>query len=197
MASTPLAWGPREGKILCTIELDLSPDIECASYQLDAILRMCIDFCSASVWKERRSLDPQPPSGKMLTDFETFQELFKYWKGQREEAETNPWIPAVEVIPPTTLFTDCKHAGIKINLGLPQEIALEVRLQFEQKWQELMTDIKLCGVGPFLELYRKPSGDFGGGPPFKAEYPLDRWGPLMTNSGLICVKKSESRGLGS
>ncbi len=105
MASTPLAWGPGEGKV---------------SASLNWIL-------------------PQ-----------TLQK--------------NPWIPAVEVIPPTTLFTGCTHPGIMISLALPPEIAVEVRNQFEHMWKELMADVRQCGVGSFLELYRKPFGIIDGGP---------------------------------
>ena len=193
MASTRLAWGPREGKILCVIELDFAPDIECSTYSLDAVLRMCIDFCACSVWKERRGLDTQPPPPKSLGDFGTFQELGEYLDHQREDAEKNPWIPTVEVIPPTTLFTDPTNPGIRINLGLPEELTTEVRNQFAQKWQELMVDVRQSGVGPFLDLYQKPFGQFGGGPPVQAEYPLNRWGPLHVGGGLICVKNPQRR----
>jgi len=127
MVSTPLAWGPREGKSLCIIELDLAPDIAYTAYPLDEVLRMCIDFCSQSVLKKLRRLDPQSAPPESLADFRTFRE---YFKGQREGAERNPRFPTVEVIPPTTLFTDCKHPGIRINLGLPSEISVEVRNQF-------------------------------------------------------------------
>jgi hypothetical protein len=189
MASTPLAWGPREGKSLCVIELDLAPDIAFAPYPLDDVLRMCIDFCWWSVFKERRRLDPQPPPPSLLSDFKTFRELRADSERQRE----NPWIPTLEVIPPTTLFTDCKHPSIRINLGLPPEITVEVRNQYEQMWQELLEDIRQCGVGPFLDLYRKPFGIPGGGPPVKAEYPLNRWGPLRIGVGLICAKNPQQR----
>ena len=64
MVSTPPAWGPREGKSLCIIELNLDPDIAYAECPLDEVLRMCIDFCSHSVLKERRRLDsPARASG--------------------------------------------------------------------------------------------------------------------------------------
>ena len=84
MVSTPLAWGPREGKSLCIIELDLAPDIAYTAYPLDEVLRMCIDFCSPSVLKKLRRLDPQSAPPESLADFSTFRE---YFKGQREGAE--------------------------------------------------------------------------------------------------------------
>ncbi|MGC9990538.1 MAG: hypothetical protein ABSC07_18330 [Terriglobales bacterium] len=187
MVSTPLAWGPREGKSLCIIELDLAPDIAYTAYPLDEVLRMCIDFCSQSVLKKLRRLDPQSAPPESLADFRTFRE---YFKGQREGAERNPRFLTVEVIPPTTLFTDCKHPGIRINLGLPSEISVEVRNQFEQMWQELVADIRQCGVCPFLDLYRRPV--VFGISAVKAEYPLDRWGPLLMG-GLICVNNPQQR----
>ena len=194
MAATPLAWGPREGKVLCVIELDLSPDIECSTYPLDTVLRMSIDFCASSVWNERRGLDTQPSHPKSLADFSTFQELTEHLDRQREDAEKNPWIPTVEVIPPTTLFTDPTNPGIRISLGLPEELTIEVRSQFAQKWQELMADVRQGGVGPFLDLYQKPVGCLlCGGPPVNHEYPLNRWEPLHVGSGLICVKNPQRR----
>jgi hypothetical protein len=150
---------------------------------------MFIDFCKRSVWKERRGSDAQPPPPKSLADFGTLRELKEYLDRQREDAEKNPWISTVEVIPPTTLFTDPTNPGIRINLGLPEELTTEVRSQFAQKWQELMADVRQGGVGPFLDLYQKPVGCLlCGGPPVKAEYPLNRWEPLRGGSGLICVK---------
>jgi hypothetical protein len=186
MVSTPPAWGPREGKSLCIIELNLDPDIAYAECPLDEVLRMCIDFCSHSVLKERRRLDSPPAPPEPLFG-RTFSE---YFKGQREGADRSSWIPSLEVIPPTTLFTVCKHPGIRIHLGLPAEIAVEVRKQFEQVWQELIADIKRCGVGPFLDLYRRPN--VTGIPVGKAEYPFNRWGPLVTG-GLVCVKNPQPR----
>ena len=111
MASTSLAWGPREGKTLCVIELDFAPDIECSTYPLDAVLRMCIDFCKCSVWKERKGLDTQPSPPKSLADFGTLRELWEYLDRQSEDAQKNPWIPTVEVIPPTTLFHKTDKSG--------------------------------------------------------------------------------------
>lgn len=191
MASIPLAWGPRDGKVLCIVQLDFAPDIEWVPYALDAVLRMSIDFCACSVWIERRRVDPQPPPPKSFADFGTITELSAYFRRLHEEAERNPWIPTVEVIPPTTLFTDSTHPSVQINLGLPPEIAVEVKNQFEQKWQELMGDVRQSGVGPFLDLYQRPIG-YGFGPPLKAEYPLNRWGPWQGN-GLICVKNPVRR----
>jgi hypothetical protein len=80
---------------------------------------MSIDFCASSVWNERKGLDTQPPPPKSLADFGTFRELKEYLDRQREDAEKNAWIQTVEVIPPTTLFTDPTNPGIRINLGLP------------------------------------------------------------------------------
>jgi hypothetical protein len=194
MASTPLAWGPREGKILCVIDLDFAPDIEHDAYPLDVVLRMCIDFCKCSVWKKRIGLDTQPPPPKSLADFGTLRELKEYLDHQREDAEKNPWIPSVEVIPPTTLFTDPTNPGIRINLVLPEELTAEVRSQFAQKWQELMADVRQGGVGPFLDLYQKSVGCLlCGGPPVNHEHPLNRWEPLHLGSGLICVKNPQRR----
>ena len=192
MASNRPAWGPRAGKILCIVELDLAPNLDCASYPLDAVLRMVIDFCARSVWTERSRLDPQPPAPKLLSDFSNFSELF----GRREKQERDRWYRAVEVLPPTTLFTDPRNPGIRIHLGLPPEIADDVRQQFRQKWEELLVDVKQCGVGPFLDLYGKPCGMIGGGPPVKAEYPLSRWGPISMSRNLICTK-NQQRPLGT
>ena len=183
MVSSRLAWGPREAKSLCIVDLALAPDVAGTAHPLHEVLRMCIDFCSQSVLQERRRLDPHPSPPESLADFRTFSE---YFKSQREAAERNPWRPTVEVIPPTTLFTDAKHPGIRIHLALPSEIAVEVRNQFEQTWQELMADITQCGVEPFLNLHRKPV--VMAIPAVKAEYPLNRWGPLLMGIGLICVK---------
>lgn len=188
MACAPLPWGPREGKILCIVELDLAPDIDCNPEPLDDVLRMSIDYCASSVRQVRLPLDPQPPAPKLMTDFESLSEFLKYVKREQEE---QPWYPSMEVIPPTTLFTDSQRPGIRINLSVPPEIADEVRHQFKQQWKELMSDIKHCGVGPFLNVYRKPAGcPICGGPPAKVEYPLSRWGH---GSGLICTKNPHTR----
>jgi len=191
MTSTQPAWGPREGKSLCVIELDLAPDIAIAPYPLDAVLRMCVDFCASSVRKELRGLDPQPPPGKSLLDFESIRELTEYLDRQREEAERNPWIPAVEVIPPTTLFTDPTNPGVRINLGLPAELIADVRNRLAQKWQELEEDVRHCGVGAFLDWYKIASlmPPFGGSTA-KGEYPMNRWWGTGT---LICGKNSDRR----
>ena len=189
MTSTQLAWRPREGKSLCIIELDLAPDIARAPYPLDAVLRMCIDFCWWSVRNERRGLDPQPPPAKSRTDFKTMRKLSEYLGGQREEAGINPLIPAVEVIPPTTLFTDPTNPGVRINLGLPPQLIADFRLQFAQKWQELEEDVRHCGVGTFLDWYKIASlvPPFGGST-LKGEYPMNRW---RWTSTLVCVKNRE------
>jgi hypothetical protein len=193
MASSPLPWGPREGKALCVIDFDLARDIDCSQHRLEDILRMCIDFCLWSVRNQRRNMDPQPPPPKSLADFKTFQELGTYMQRQHDEAQKNPWITIIEVIPPTTLFTDPTNPGVRINLSLPPGLTAEIRNQFGQKWGELMADVRQSGVGPFLDLYRKPSGVFGGGPPVKADYPLNRWGPLHVSGGLICTKNPQRR----
>jgi hypothetical protein len=183
MPSTALPRGPREGKILCTVELDLAADIDCGELPLEDVLRMSIDLCAASVREERSTLDP-PPLLKPLKDFHSFVECAEYLRREREE---NPWYPQLEIIPPTTLFSDSGGPGVRINLSLPPDIADEVRHQFEKKWQELMRDIRGCGVSPFIELHQHPM--LTGGGIFKAEYPVNRWGPLVIGSALICVKK--------
>jgi hypothetical protein len=190
MTSTPLPWGPREGKILCVVELDLPPGIDRREHTLDNVLRMSIDYCASSVWKERLRVDPLPPAPKSLLDFKSLSELNEYFKRNREGER---WYPRVEVIPPTTLFTNSQQPGVRINLSLPPEIADEVRDQFNQKWHELMGDIQRCGIDPFHALYSTPSGIFGGGPPVKPDFPLSRWGPLLVSSGLICTKNSQPR----
>ena len=97
--------------------------------------------------------------------------------------------PVVEPIPPATLFTDPKEPGVRLNLSLPSELAPELTAFTKAMWQELMRDIALCGVDPFLELYRK---GFLTGPLFKREYPLTRWNLFLGGCGtLICVKSSQ------
>jgi len=92
--------------------------------------------------------------------------------------------------PPDDALYRLQASGIRINLGLPSEISVEVRNQFEQMWQELIADIRQCGVCPFLDLYRRPV--VFGISAVKAEYPLDRWGPLLMG-GLICVNNPQQR----
>jgi hypothetical protein len=193
MSSTQLPWGPREGKILCIIELDLQQDIDRGTISLDDVLRVSIAYCSASVWKERSLVDPRPsPPAQPSKDRRS--SAGESLDGNRG---MNQWHPRVEVIPPTTLFTEPNNPGVKINLALPPEIADELRNQFQQKWLELMADMKQYGIHSFRELYDKPAspfhvatGSFWAGPPINDEHPLRRWWPPAP---LICYKNAARR----
>jgi hypothetical protein len=93
---------------------------------------------------------------------------------------------SVEPIPPATLFTDPGRPGVRLNLSLPPGLAPELAAFTQATWQELMGDIALCGIAPFLDLYRK---GFLTGPTFKREYPLTRWN--LWSGTLICVDRPQ------
>lgn len=185
MASTPLAWGPREGKSLCIIELSLAPDFAYDSYPLAEVLRMFVDFCSWAVLNERHRIE-LGLAPDFARDSYPLADVFRIMVRQSEEVERNPQTPTVEVIPPTTLFTDPANPGVRINVGLPGELTAEVRNQFGQKWQELREDVRQCGMGSFLDWYKIASViPLMGGHVPKGKYPLNRW---WRADGLICVK---------
>lgn len=180
MGAAPTAWGPREGKVRCVVELDLPLDIEYAPAPLGDVLRMCIDVCVST---------PRPAE-------EMFAAMTAYTRDHpinlfRHRSFDESWKPpVVEVLSPTTLFIDTDRPGVCLNLSMPPEIVEDQISSIRARWADLTRDLAQHGMVPFLGAY-KMDGVLGG-VPYEMTHLRKRWNFFLMMR-LVCVKRS--RGL--